>query len=366
MIVSETPYRVKSRWLQACVLLCAVVVLPLGLAYAQDYEAVGKRLRAAVEAGEITGEQARAMLGALKKADSAKTEVATRDAKLVATWEKLQAMVKAGELTEEQAKAKMAAIKKEAAKSDIDTQLEATWEKLQAGVKVGQLTEEQATATMAAIKERVAKSKQEAEKARAHLTKVKEELETLFEAGKISREDAIKRYEGALRAIQERMEAEGKETRANEAREYLMAVRKELGAAVEAGKISEEDAGKKFEAAEKAVKEKMAAGRGERGSKRITPEDLSRVGIEIRKAVAEGKISEEEGRKKMEAMRKMMADQGARGERSKRGGDARLDWEAIKKRIEGAVESGKMTREEADAKYKEIREKLAKERGGKR
>ncbi|MBL7044495.1 MAG: hypothetical protein ISR77_38065 [Pirellulaceae bacterium] len=41
----------------------------------------------------------------------------------------------------------------------------------------------------------------------------------------------------------------------------------EWGVAVEAGKISEEDAAKKFEAAEKAVKEKMAAGRGERGSK---------------------------------------------------------------------------------------------------
>jgi len=460
MIVSESPYRVKSRWLQACVLLCAFVVLPLGLAYAQDYEAVGKRLRAAVEAGELTGEQARIMLGTLRKAGDAKKEAATPDAKLVATWEKLQAMVKAGELTEEQAKAKMAAIKKEAAKSDIDTQLEATWEKLQAGVKAGQLTEQQAEATMAAIKKRVAKSKQEAEKMREHLTKVREELETLFEAGKISREDLINRYEGALKAVRERMEAEQEETRANEtreylmnlrkkigaeveagkiseedakkryegaekainegkkmtahlkkvkeeldahveagktsredatkryegalkearkrmeagqkeprantAREYLMKMREELGAAVKAGKISEEDAAKRLEAAEKAIKEKMATGSSERGSKRFTPEDLSRAGIEIRKAVAEGKISEEEGRKKMEAMRKMMAAPDARGERSKRGGDARPDWEAIKKRIEGAVESGKMTREEADAKYKEIREKHAKERGGKR
>jgi len=37
MIVSETANRVTSRWLQACVLLCAAVVFPVGITYAQDY-----------------------------------------------------------------------------------------------------------------------------------------------------------------------------------------------------------------------------------------------------------------------------------------------------------------------------------------
>ena len=35
-----------------------------------------------------------------------------------------------------------------------------------------------------------------------------------------------------------------------------------------------------------------------------------------------------------------------------------MDWQGIKRRIEGAVKSGKITHEEADAKYKEIRERL--------
>lgn len=53
----------------------------------------------------------------------------------------------------------------------------------------------------------------------------------------------------------------------------------------------------------------------------------------------------------------MMGDQGER----KREGEARkdIDWEGIKRRIEGAVKSGVITREEADAKYKEIRERMA-------
>ena len=41
----------------------------------------------------------------------------------------------------------------------------------------------------------------------------------------------------------------------------------------------------------------------DRGSKRIASEDLARAGIEIRKAVAEGKISEEEGRAKIAGYR---------------------------------------------------------------
>ena len=46
-----------------------------------------------------------------------------------------------------------------------------------------------------------------------------------------------------------------------------------------------------------------------------------------------------------------------------RGVPAEVDWEAIRRRIEGAVERGDMTREEADARYREFREQLARERG---
>jgi polyhydroxyalkanoate synthesis regulator phasin len=194
-------------------------MLPLGMAYAQDYEAVGKRLKAAVDAGELTAEQARTMLGALRNADG-----------------------------------------------------------------------------------------------------------------------------------------DGQDQAADKARAYLMNVRKKLGAAVEAGEISKEDAVKKFEAAEREIREKMAAGRGERDSKRISKKDLDRAGRAIREAVAAGKLSAEEGRAKMQAMRKMLEPQGR--PRS----DARPDWENIKKRIEGAVERGDMTREQADAKYREIKERMAGER----
>lgn len=42
-------------------------------------------------------------------------------------------------------------------------------------------------------------------------------------------------------------------------------------------------------------------------------------------------------------------------------GDEKPDWDAIRRRIEAAVERGDLTREEADAKYREIREQMARE-----
>jgi len=127
-----------------------------------------------------------------------------------------------------------------------------------------------------------------------------------------------------------------------------------IKAAVEAGKMTREEAGEKLAGFRRRME---MAGQGERGSRRITREDLGCAAIRIRKAVAEGKISKEVGRARLESMRKMMAGQAERGERRiSREGDGKrdVDWEGIKKRIEGAVKSGDMTREEADAKYKAI------------
>jgi len=65
MNASRTPNRRTSRWLWACVPLCAVALLALGVAYAdnrgqddQDCEARGRSLREMVDAGELTREQA--------------------------------------------------------------------------------------------------------------------------------------------------------------------------------------------------------------------------------------------------------------------------------------------------------------------
>ncbi len=280
MIVSETPKRSNSRWLQACVLLCAMVVLPLGIASAQDYEAVGRRLKAAVAAGELTGEQARAMLGALRKASAPEKD-------------------------------------------------------------------------------------QNSERAKAYLMKVKKELGELVEAGRISKEDAAKRYEGAEKAIKERMAAASRQRGAERQRTARVDGRaryegfeRRIKAAVEAGKMTREEAGEKLEGFRRRME--MAAEQGERGERSITVEEYKRAEAKMRKMVEDGKAKPEDVERRLIEMRKMMAEQGGR-QRTARG-DARAEYEGFVRRIKAAVREGKMTREQAAARIEAYKKSLGRRR----
>ncbi|MHC4483254.1 MAG: M56 family metallopeptidase [Planctomycetota bacterium] len=249
MIVSNKSKQSNSHWLQICVLLFAVVVLPFGIAAAQDYKAVERRLGEAVAKGELTLKQASVMMDALRKASGSKKE-------------------------------------------------------------------------------------QDLERAQAYLKK----------AGGAEKGQDLDR-----------------------AKAYLMKVKKELGELVEAGEISKEAATRRYEGAEKRVKERLA-GQSERGQRSIAIEEYKRAEAKMRKMVEEGKAKPEDVERRLIEMRKMMARQTERQRSDERGDRERPDWEGIKRRIEGAVKSGKMTREQADVKYKEIEEKLSREdrRGDKR
>jgi len=410
MIVSGNPKRSNTRWLQACVLLCAMVVLPLGIASAQDYKAVERRLGEAVSKGELTLKQASVMMDALKK-QAAKSK---SDANLESVWKKLQAMVKTGELTEEQAAAKMSAIKKEAAKKDQDSDRTKAYlmkvkKELGAAVEAGEISREDAArryeATEKGIKERMAAERRQPGGERRHITRedyarAEAELRKAVAEGEISEEDARARL-GAMRremdrqaergergiTIEEYKRAEAKmrkmidegkakpedverrliemrkmtrdeaergdgrqrTTHGNKRAEYEGFERR-IRAAVAAGKMTRVEAGEQLEGFRLRME---TARRGERGERGITVGEYRRAEAKMRKMVEEGKAKPEDVEGRLIEMRKMMAGEGERSTRKD------VDWESIKKRIEGAVKSGDMTREEADAKYKEIRERMA-------
>ena len=259
MIVSEKTKRSNSRRLQVCVLLCAMLVLPLGIASAQDYEAVGRRLRAAVEAGELTGEQARTMLGALRKAS--------------------------------------------------------------------------------------AEENQGSDRARAYLMKVRKELGAAVEAGRISEDAAKRRYEAAEKEVKERLAAgRGGDSRRISREDYARA-EAELKEAVAEGKVSPEDARARLNG----MRREMAR-QAERGERGITVEQYKRAEAKMRKMIEEGKAKPEDVERRLIEMRKMMAD---------RGGDRRAEYEGFARRIRAAVEAGEMTREEAREKLAGYRQRLA-------
>ena len=321
MIVSEKTNRSNSRWLKVCVLLFAMVVLPFGIASAQDYKAVERRLGEAVSKGELSLEQASVMLDALKKAGGAKKD-------------------------------------------------------------------------------------QGVDRAEAYLMKVKKELGELVEAGRISKEDAAKRYEGAEKGIKERMAAasrqrggERQRTARVDRRAQYEGFERRIKAAVREGKMTREEAGEKLEGfrrrmemaergergerritveeyrrAEEKMRKMVEEGKAkpedverrliemrrmmgeqrERGERRITREDFARAEADLKKFVDEGKISQEDAKARLNGMRRMMAGQAER----QRGNDKRAEYEGFERRIKAAVEAGKMTREQAREKLEDYKKRI--------
>lgn len=93
-----------------------------------------------------------------------------------------------------------------------------------------------------------------------------------------------------------------------------------------------------------------------RAPKESTGEDYARAEAEIRKAVAEGKISEEDAQARLEAYRKSMG-QRVRGQerRGNENADTEAYLEIIEKRLKEAVEAGDLSESEAKAKFEAIK-----------
>jgi beta-lactamase regulating signal transducer with metallopeptidase domain len=280
MIVSNKSKQSNSRWLQICVLLFAVVVLPFGIASAQDYNAVEKRLAKAVKRGELTLEQASVMMDALKKAGSDKKD-------------------------------------------------------------------------------------QGVDRAEAYLMRFKKELGELVEAGEISREAAARKYEGAERRIKERMAGQSERGQRNIAIEEYKRAEAKMRKMIEDGKAKPEDVERRLIEMRRMIgrqRERGARSERERGERRMTREDYARAAEKMRKMVEDGKAKPEDVERRLIEMRKMMAGQAERqrgGERQRTTrGDKRGSYEGFERRIKAAVEAGKMTREEAKEKLEDYKKRI--------
>ena len=75
--------------------------------------------------------------------------------------------------------------------------------------------------------------------------------------------------------------------------------------------------------------------------------------------VERGKVPKEAVEMRLGQMRRIMAQQP-----KKEKAEQKVEWKAIKMRIEGAVKRGDLTRKEADNKYAEIKRKVAGKENG--
>jgi hypothetical protein len=248
MSLSNTSNRSNGRGLQACVFFCVLGVLPLGLASAQDYEAVETRLVKAVKAGELTVDQAGDMMAALARGRFAERlkAIQERDSDRDTGHEKrrgdaakprTEGAVKTDRLTREQANTRFRVLKKETPQENRHEGEEARVAKYRAieaeivaAVRAGKMSREEAGQKLEAIKKDLFSDKRSRETRKGDHQDEDEKLDyatmgknlkAAVKAGKMTKEEAeVKRVE-----IKKRIERDSKKTSKNQANNRIAVMR---------------------------------------------------------------------------------------------------------------------------------------------
>ena len=215
MVPSHITTQRVSLWSMMIFFAVVLFLVPPAFTVAQDYDAVIKRLKQAVDAKEISPEQAKKMIATLKissvkQAPAVKSPVKKDTSHAKINWEaikkQVEGAVKAGKITREQADAKYEALKKQSAqkpavkkdagKPKVDW--DAIEKKIEGAVKAGTITREQADAKYEALKKQSAQKpavKKDAGKPKVDWDAIEKKIEGAVKAGTITREQADAKYE---------------------------------------------------------------------------------------------------------------------------------------------------------------------------
>lgn len=318
-----------SRWLRR-VAFVLLIITPLGFAQAQDYEKVEKRLGKMVKKGIINGEQADAMMIALKDSvgnenenrwESKDEEKSISEADMEKMATEIEAAVKSGELTREQARKKFEYLNAKFSGDEKEDPMAGMMRRLKMAVESGRITEQQAEERARAYKTELMKK---------HYMEAEGKIKAAIEAGKISEEEAeIHRVR-----LREKMSEAGAEKK-----DPMAGMKRRLEMAVESGRITEEQAKERAKAYGMQLREKR----------------FEQAAADIRKAVESGKVSREDAEKRLGQMRERMAR--AQGGAATDGADQQ-EQEVLNflgRRLREAVAAGEMTREQAKMMFDAVR-----------
>ncbi len=350
MIISNEQLGI-SQGMRMLTIVLAVCIFPVGLVYAQDYGAVQRRLIEAVKAGELSREQVAPMMEAMKKSKSEQSDEATSRELYAAGAKRIEAAIESGRISKDDGEKRLAEMRKKMfpardigdAKSDRvdgdnmdqrESRYVAGAKRIEAAIKSGKISEVEGKNRLAEMRKQMSpdRDKGDAKSDRA-------------EGGDM--EVRKRRYMAAAEEIERAVEA-GKMSK-QEAEKTLIEMRKEMF-----------PARRKSDAKSDRVVEGVFYDKDMEALKRRYMKGAE----EIEMAVEAGKISKEDAEKKLLGMRKQMFPErekgAAKSERAKGG-----DMEARKRRymagaeeIEAAVEAGKMSKEDAKKKINEMREKM--------
>ena len=323
MIVSKHSNRSLTRGLQACVLLCAMVVLPLGLASATDYDAVAKRLREAVSAGELNGEQAEVMINALRRTEGGERATRTREQDADAKGEyaraerELKQAVENGRISAEDARKRLGEIRR----------------------AIGERAEQGA---------REERSREPRRISREDFARAEREIMAGVKAGRISEKDAKVRL-GEMRRM---MTGQGEREREGDREAEFIALVNRIEMAVENGDMSREEGRKKI--AE--MKERMMA--GERAGEEERMAKFRHMAEGIEREVETGEITREQAAEKIAYLKREFFGDKERSEKKDKEremDERKAKFAEIEADIDRAVKAGRITKEEAEEKLDHVR-----------
>lgn len=337
MIVSNTALQ-SPRWMKACVLLAALVVLPLSVSFAQDYEAVGMRLGKAVKKGEITERQADIMLHALREAGGKSEQEDERVTEYRMVERRIRAAVEEGDITREDAQEKLIEIRnKMFGDHDIDERKEkfhALESEIRQAVRKGDLSREEAEEKLIHIRKELFGDTQgrerEEEAKMKRWREVEKRIDQSVERGDLTKSQARKKM------IEMKEQIFADDQKLSEHEEQLEANRLRLRRAVEAAELTREEADEKLKGLRQRLE--MAERRDEKRS--VGESDLEGIWKRLQTAVQQGKMTQEEAEAKISSMR------------------IKAHLEGVWNRLQIGVKEGKLTQEKANARMAALKKEM--------
>jgi beta-lactamase regulating signal transducer with metallopeptidase domain/polyhydroxyalkanoate synthesis regulator phasin len=409
MILKNTNPSSTPRWMRAMSLAAAVALLPLGFAQGQErerdarerseaseqepehehkitkkqYSAIAARLNAMVEAGEITPEDARRRLEGLrgqvagqeeKEAESERRKQRSAREEYARVEKELKALVEAGRISEPDAKARLDGFRrslserteKGESRGVTVEQYKRAAAELEKLVEAGRITRAQADERLIAMRRMIKETHQESEHVEKRGISVEEykraaaDLRKLVEAGKVTPAHAEQRLLEMRKMIVDNPDDSGRREAARTSREeYYKRNSAELAKLVEAGKITPEQARVRLER----MREEMAKSEAEEARAKAMNQEAEK----IMQAVRNGKLSRQEAEKKLEAMRRGHVESSKQGEgqgdhdhadESAERGITLEQYRAIEARINGAIESVRISKEDGEKRKIEARKMI--------
>jgi len=189
--------------------------------------------------------------------------------------------------------------------------------------------------------EEAAKKIQATNRVNTYLTKVETDISVAVESGKMTVDEGMEKYDAAVKNINKRMGGE-KGNNNERAQAYLTKVGTEIRAAVSNGEMTPEEGKAKYAAAEERIKQRMGGDK----SKTMTKEDYAQGVAKMNRMVKAGEITGEQMEARLNRMKKAMG-----GEKEKSNDRAQAYLTKIGTEIKVAIANGELTSEEGKAKY---------------